>query len=98
MLRVVTFVVSRELSARSALSVMSVSNARTRSDRTLLVRNERRSLIELVLSGSFVLFSFLVTFMLWPLASSCLDSFYISGVGVGSRMGFFMYCGHTVIH
>lgn len=77
---------------------MSVSNARMRSGRTLLVRNERSSLIELVFIGFFRALFFLVTFMLWPLAFSCFDSFYISGVGVGSRMGFFMYCGHTVIH
>ena len=51
--RVVTFVVCRELSARSALSVMSVSNAPMRSGRTLLVRNERWSLIELVFIGFF---------------------------------------------
>lgn len=66
---------------------MSVSNARMRSGRTLLVRNERRSLIELIFIEFFRALFF-----------SCLDSFYISGVGVGSRMGFFMYCGHTVIH
>jgi hypothetical protein len=71
---------------------MSVSNARMRRGRTLLVRNEVRLLIELDFIGFFraLFFSFHHVYLIAS-GFSCLDSFYISGVGVGSRMGFFMY-------
>jgi hypothetical protein len=70
---------------------MSVSSGRMRRGRTLPVLSECGWLIELVywvLSLDYVLGTY----------GSLVLTFFSSGVGVGSRMGFFMYCGYTVIH